>query len=132
VTICYHCVGVSQTACKLEGAAVRALQSCSPLPSAPGTFGRLLVFLDGFDELQAEDSPEATEDARRRLVDLYTTLCGGKDLVWSSTVLRVVVTSRESRLSGRGDQNAVFGAHRRRVLLPFRSSQVRSWVVVHG
>ena len=122
--VCTHTI-CPQTSCKLDDAAVRALETRSPLPGAPGTCGRLLVFLDGFDELQAEDSPAATEEASRRLVDLYTTLCGGKDLVWDRTVLRVVVTCRETRLRDRGDENAKVGAHRRRVLLPFSGRQVR-------
>jgi hypothetical protein len=106
----YTSIVLPQTSCKLDDAAVHALEAGRPLPGAPGTRGRLLVFLDGFDELQAEDSSDATEDARDRLIDLYTTLCGGKDLAWDRTLLRVVVTCRESRLRDRGDENVVFGA----------------------
>lgn len=113
-----------QKSCKLSPAAVKDLETGSPLPGAPTVCARLLVFLDGFDELQAEDTAEATTDVRDRLRDLCTTLCGGRDCLWSSTVLRVAVTSRESRLSGRGDEDMVFGAHSRRMLLPFSTMQV--------
>jgi hypothetical protein len=66
----------------------------------------------------------ATREARARLHDLHATLCGGPHLAWPEDVLRVVVTCRESRLGGQGDEDVVFGRHARRVLLPFNDSQV--------
>jgi hypothetical protein len=87
----------------------------------------LLVLCDGFDELQAEASEDATIAARIALKDLYSLLCGkGPGSVWAPGVLRMVCTSRESRLKDRTDENTVFGAHGRRVLLPFSKAQVGS------
>ena len=101
------------------------------MPGARHTAARILLFLDGFDELQAEEGGEVpTRDTRLRLRNLYATVCGGGETeAWSPDVLRVVVTSRESRFNGRADERAVCGAHRRRVLLPFNQQQVHCWAI---
>ncbi len=114
--------------CKLDDSVVAALQSGSPLPGALSTCARLLVFLDGLDELQGEAPACDGPPPPPPLADLYTTLCGGADRVWPSSSLRVVVTSRESHLRCPGEESRVLGAHRRRVLLPFSNSQVRRLV----
>ena len=116
----------------LSADAVQGLRAGSPLPGARHTAARILLFLDGFDELQAEEGGEVpTRDTRLRLRNLYATVCGaGQTEAWSPDVLRVVVTSRESRFNGRADERAVCGAHRRRVLLPFNQQQVHCWAVV--
>ena len=44
---------------------------------------------------------------------------------WPAGSLKVVVTSRDNRLAGRADEDAVFGRHRRCVMLPFNNSKVR-------
>ncbi len=105
---------------------MQGLRTGAPLPGARHTAARILLFLDGFDELQAEEGgEEPTRDTRLRLRNLYATVCGGGESeAWSPDVLRVVVTSRESRLNGRADERAVCGPHRRRVLLPFNQQQV--------
>jgi hypothetical protein len=110
----------------LSADAVQGLRTGAPLPGARHTAARILLFLDGFDELQGEEGgEEPTKDACLRLRNLYATVCGGGETeAWSPDVLRVVVTSRESRLNGRADERAVCGAHRRRVLLPFNRQQV--------
>ena len=110
----------------LSADAVQGLRTGAPLPGARHTAARILLFLDGFDELQAEEGGEdPTRDTRLRLRNLYATVCGGGETeAWSPDVLRVVVTSRESRFNGRADERAVCGAHRRRVLLPFNQQQV--------
>jgi hypothetical protein len=115
----------SPEACGLPAEAVAALREGATIPGL-GVVG-LLVLCDGFDELQAEGSEDATAVARLALKDLYCLLCGvGAGAVWQASTLRMVVTSRESRLRDRGDENAVFGAHARRLLLPFSTGQVRA------
>jgi hypothetical protein len=120
-TVCPHW----QLTYGLSADAVQGLRAGAPLPGARHTAARILLFLDGFDELQAEEGgEELTRDTRLRLRNLYATVCGGITEAWSPDVLRVVVTSRESRFNGRADERAVCGAHRRRVLLPFNQQQV--------
>jgi hypothetical protein len=110
-------------ACGLPVETAAALRGGMTIPSV-GPVG-LLVLCDGFDELQAEASEDATNTARITLKDLFCLLCGkGPGSVWAPGVLRMVVTCRESRLKDRADENAVFGAHGRRLLLPFSKAQV--------
>jgi hypothetical protein len=110
-------------ACGLAAETAAALRGGLAIPSL-GPVG-LLVLCDGFDELQAEASEDATNSARVALKDLYSLLCGkGPGSVWTPGVLRMVVTSRESRLKNRGEENTVFGTHGRRMLLPFSKAQV--------
>jgi hypothetical protein len=94
------------------------------LPQAPGSVtARLVVMCDGLDELQG-----GVDSVR----DFLSTLCGGPGQAWPPHVLTLIVTSREDRLGGLGEENAVFGdAHRRLVLLPFDETRVRgTWVWV--
>jgi hypothetical protein len=71
--------------------------------------------------------PAASREARAKLLDLYSTVCGGPLMAWSPSLLKVVVTCREGRLTGgRAEERTVFGAHRRRALLPFSDDQVRA------
>ena len=101
--------------------AVRCLASGVPLPGQ-GVITRLAVFCDGFDELRAEASAVASVAAREALRDFRGTLCGG---AWATSAVKVVVTSRESRLVGRGEEEAVFGPdYARLVMLPFSLAKV--------
>jgi hypothetical protein len=87
---------------------------------------RLLLLLDGFDELQGESTLQGTAEAQRSLEgeSLLATICGGSS-PWPFLSLRVVVTSRETPVTDRRD--AVFGlGHRRLVLIPFTKDQVQS------
>ena len=93
--------------------------SLSRLPRAS-----ILVICDGFDELKAEETTDATATVRAGLRDFFNLVSDNARSTWFAGSLKVVVTSRESRLSGRADENAVFGKHRRRVLLPFNDTQV--------
>jgi hypothetical protein len=84
----------------------------------------LLVLFDGFDELQTEGSVEGTAAARSALKDFMKVVVRSAR---SPGSVRAVVTSRESRLVSRADEDAVFGTdHARRVLLPFSRAQVSS------
>ena len=94
----------------------------SPSPLLPRI--GVVVVCDGFDELQAEESDRDTKAARGRLREFYNLVTDKQHGHWAVGTLKVVVTTRESRLNGRGDENAVFGKHRRRVLLPFNDAQV--------
>jgi hypothetical protein len=87
-----------------------------------GSTAGLLVLCDGFDELRPEANLRSTEAHRRTLRGLTNTLCGG--VLWSPAALKVVVTTRDNRVAGLGDENAVFGAHRRCVMLPFSEQQI--------
>jgi WD40 repeat protein len=113
---------VAPASCGLAVEVVAALRGGTAISNL-GPVG-LLVLCDGFDELQAEASEDATNAARIALKDLFSLLCGGS--VWAPGVLRVVVATRESRLKNRVDENSVFGAHGRRLLLPFSKAQVCS------
>jgi hypothetical protein len=115
------------SACGLTEAAVAELREGTPLPGLPGVVPRVLLLCDGFDELQAEESDDASRRVRGALENFAAVVCGGPlDARWGPEVLKVVVTCRESRLAGRADENKVFGKdkHRRRVLLPFNKEQV--------
>jgi hypothetical protein len=112
--------------CGLSADAVGSLRRGEAVPGV-GAPARLLLCCDGFDELQAEGDEATTRKVRAALEGLVAVVCGGPDYVWSQDVLKVVVTCRESRLSGRGDENRVFGKHQRRVLLPFNKHQVCEW-----
>lgn len=115
---------VAPASCGLPVEVVAALRGGTAIPNL-GPVG-LLVLCDGFDELQAEASEDATNAARIALKDLFSLLCGGS--VWAPGVLRMVVASRESRLKDRGDENSVFGAHGRRLLLPFSKAQILKYL----
>ena len=111
--------------CGTSDADLSALRNSSPSVS---TLPRLsvVVICDGFDELQAEESEAATKSVRAGLRDLFNLVTDpARAGVWAAGSLKIVVTTRESRLNGRGDENAVFGKHRRRVLLPFNDTQVQ-------
>ncbi len=107
--------------CGLPPECVTQLREGATLPGV-GRVG-LLVLCDGFDEVQGEVSEVATAAARRSLTDLYCRLCG-EGLAWSTATLRVIVTSRESRLKDRGEESVMFGRHQRCLLLPSSMRQV--------
>jgi hypothetical protein len=87
---------------------------------------RLLVLCDGFDELQGEDDVQQDQRERDRLRDLLATMQGGPIALWGHGTVKLVVTSRESRLGSRGEEAAVFGlAYSRAHILPFNAVQVR-------
>ncbi len=79
----------------------------------------LLLICDGFDELQAGISTSTV-----LVKNVLSMLCGGEQVHQQWKLLRVVVTCRESRLNGRSNENALFGTHRRRLILPFNNHQV--------
>ncbi len=112
--------------CALSADTVRRLRLGVPLPGTTRP-ARLVVFCDGFDELRAEVDARQSVAVRRDLRDFVATVCGGPAALWAPGTLKLVVTARDSRLSGRGDENRVFGAHARRVLLPLSKAKV-SWV----
>ena len=110
--------------CGMSDADLSVLRNSSPSES---TLPRLsvVVICDGFDELQAVESEAATKSVRAGLRDFFNLVTDpARAGVWAAGSLKIVVTTRESRLNGRGDENAVFGKHRRRVLLPFNDTQV--------
>ncbi len=111
---------------------------------------RLVVLCDGFDEIQQDggysgggsgsDSAAgswgkaglAAGTSRRACLSLRDTLCGSDPLWrWAPGQLKVVVTTRENRLWGRGDEDVVFGRHRRLVLLPFSLPQMKEYITQH-
>jgi hypothetical protein len=86
---------------------------------------RLLVLCDGLDELQGESDASQEQRARETLRDLLTTLLGGPALLWGHGAVKLVVTTRESRLASRREETALFGpSHLRRLMLPFNVRQV--------
>lgn len=130
------------SASSLSGLLPRALAQCgldagtvAAMRASPQV--RLLVLCDGFDELRED---EDAGHARRQLHNFAATLCddrgvhgapGTRQPEWT---IKVVVTSRENRLGGRGDEDRVFGNHARLVLLPFTRTQVCSvppWLLPH-
>ena len=114
--------------CCMSDADIQTLrEGVPPLPSLPRA--AVVVICDGFDELQAEESGVATKAVRARLRDFFRLVTDAALGGWAAGSVKVVVTTRESGLRGRGDENTVFGKHRRRVLLPFNDAQVmqRVW-----
>jgi hypothetical protein len=97
----------------LTPSVIAALRSQDPLHPLV----RLVVLADGFDELQGDLGS---------VVDFAGMICGGTP--WPASLLRVVVTSRESRLGDRGSEAATFGApgtYKRLLMLPFSRARVR-------
>jgi hypothetical protein len=109
--------------CGLSESVIRQLR-CGP------SLARFVVFCDGFDELKAEADERLTREVRNGFSDFAANLCGGSELVWPLHALKVVVTCRENRLNGRTEEDALFGKHRRRLLLPFRSTQITRYLEV--
>ena len=114
-----------QDFCGLNGADLRALCSDSTSLATLPRIG-VVAICDGFDELQAEESERATKAVRTRLRDFFSVVTDAALGGWAAGMVKVVVTTRtrESGLRYRGDENTVFGKHRRRVLLPFNDAQV--------
>jgi hypothetical protein len=105
----------------LGPAAVASLAQGECLPGQ-ATPTRLAVFCDGFDELKTEKGGAGTNVSWQELRNFHATLCGG---AWDTGAVKVVVTSRESRLLG-ADEKVVFGPeYARLVLLPFSVLKVR-------
>jgi hypothetical protein len=109
--------------CGLSESVIRQLR-CGP------STARFVVFCDGFDELKAEASDKLTREVRNGFSDFAASLCGGSELAWPLHSLKVVVTCRENRFNGRKEEDALFGKHRRRLLLPFRSAQISRYLEV--
>jgi hypothetical protein len=110
--------------CGVPDETVRRMARCEP-PYGHALPVKLAVFCDGFDELQVDDPA-----ARSALRDFAGTLCGGPGAAWPAAVLRVVVTTRGSALTGAHDEAAVFNGadgskHARLVVLPFSDAKVR-------
>ena len=113
--------------CHMSDADAQKLrEGVTPLPTLPRV--GVVVICDGFDELQAEESDAVTKAARARLRDFFSVVAATAHNSWAAGSLKVVVTTRESRLGGRADEDAVFGKHRRCVLLPFNDAQVLRWL----
>jgi hypothetical protein len=85
-----------------------------------GRFGsvQLVVFCDGFDELQG-DNP--FDSVVRNLSD---TVLGQSEAPWKHGTVKVIVTSRDLRKDS-GFERLVFGAAHKRLLLSLSSNQVR-------
>ena len=113
--------------CGLQEGVVARLREGRPCLGSP-TRGptRLVVFCDGFDELRGQGAVEAFDTFSPQVGDFVTALCGGAGHRWPPSVLKVVVTSRESRLAGRGAEDRAFGSHTRLMLLPFTRAKVRA------
>jgi hypothetical protein len=90
--------------------AIRALRDQDPGPHSV----RLLLVCDGYDEVHPDEPVR----------DLVSHLWGGKGNQWPSHVLKVVVTSRPNRFSGRPEEDSVLGADQRLLLLPFTTARV--------
>lgn len=85
-----------------------------------GSRVRLLVMCDGLDELQGGVGG---------MTDSFlTALCRGLQCSHASAVLKVVVTSRETAISSRSAERALFGDCARRVLRPFNDDQIRCYL----
>jgi hypothetical protein len=98
---------------RMPAAAVDLLRAQDPLLPVV----RLVVFADGFDELQGDAS-----DVR----GFVNTICGG--VLWPPHVLSVVVASRENRFDHRVHEAALFdcrGGYTRLLMLPFSKQRVR-------
>jgi hypothetical protein len=109
----------------LRGLVARLLAGCGwpaaalPVPPLACPRVRLLVLCDGYDELQREHGDPGAVHG------FVTALCAGvvgED--WDPGQLKVVVTTRESALGDRVEENMVFGRHQRMVLLPFDTGRV--------
>ena len=83
---------------------------------------RLLVLCDGFDELRSDASGSSFSSQNVR--PFVAQLSGGA--AWDASVLKVIVTSRESGFHGRHNEELVLGRHQRCVILPFTNTKVRS------
>jgi hypothetical protein len=97
----------------LSTSVIAALRSQDPLHPLV----RLVILADGFDELQGDLTC---------VRDFVGTICGGAP--WPAPLLKVIVTSRESRLGGRGSESTTFvgqGAYKRLLMLPFSRDRVR-------
>ena len=95
-----------------ERVIARWASASEPSASIP----RFLVLCDGFDELKAGSARDL------KLRDFVSHICGGT--AWHPSVLKVVVTSRESAFSSREQEDDIFGRHLRCIILPFSSEKV--------
>jgi hypothetical protein len=90
---------------------------CVRLQTGAGAGIRLLVYCDGFDELQGTNDGSFSE---------FYKAFSGPD-VWTPDVLKVIVTSRP--MASATEEVQVFGSSfRRRVLLPFRKVQIEQYI----
>lgn len=105
--------------CALSAEVVGMLDSGKPF--AEGPLLRLLVVCDGFDELQG------VADGIHGMADFVSILRGGR--AWSNCTVKVVVTSRDGRLT-HADEERVFPGRVRRVLLPFGDSRVSESLIM--
>jgi hypothetical protein len=88
------------------------------LQTGAGAGIRLLVYCDGFDELQGGAGDGSFSE-------FYKTFSGPD--VWTPDVLKVIVTSRP--MSSPAEEVRVFGSSfRRRLLLPFCKSQISDYI----
>ena len=90
---------------------------------------RILLVLDGFDELRQEDHNQA-EQIKKTFEDCLST-CGAN--AWYFGQVKVVVTCRLRHIPDTGVEKRYFGhgiekAFRHRVILPFSSAQIDSYL----
>ncbi len=105
-------LGRALTGAGLPASVIAALRSQDPLHPLV----RLVILADGFDELQGDLTC---------VRDFVGTICGGAP--WPAPLLKVIVTSRESRLGDRGSESTAFGGpgtYRRLLMLPFSRARV--------
>jgi hypothetical protein len=85
---------------------------------------KLVVYCDNFHSGLLVGADKSDPDT------FLTRLCGGSK--WSVTVLKVVVLSRIGVIRQLSIEEAVFGRYRRRILLPFFSSEVERYLDSEG